>query len=63
MTTEKDAVKLTPALRTQLEAAVGPLMVVRLETAFVFESPVMRALGSRLRTAGAQEQTAEARVR
>lgn len=44
VTTEKDAVKLTPALRARLEAQVGPLMVTPLEASFVYESPVVRAL-------------------
>ena len=49
LTTEKDAVKLTPGMRARLEAEVGPLMVVALDAAFVFESPVMRLLTARLR--------------
>ena len=49
VTTEKDAVKLSPALWQALEEAVGPVMVVALEAAFVYESPVMRLLENRLR--------------
>lgn len=51
ITTEKDAVKLSHAVRARLEAEVGPLMVVRLDTHFVYESPVVRTLESRLRAA------------
>ena len=53
VTTEKDAVKLSPAMRARLEAEVGPLMVVALDAAFVFESPVMRGLEAKLRARGA----------
>ncbi len=53
VTTEKDAVKLSPALCQALEEAVGPLMVVALDAAFVYESPVMRLLESRLRAVAA----------
>ena len=49
VTSEKDAVKLSPAMRGRLEAAVGPFMVVALDAAFVFESPVMRGLEAKLR--------------
>lgn len=49
VTTEKDAVKLTPAMRTRIEAEVGPLMVVGLQAQFVYESPVLRALDEHLR--------------
>ncbi len=64
VTTEKDAVKLTPAMRTRLEEAVGPLMVVALDAAFVYESPVMRLLEDRLRSAPADpEVRAEVRSR
>ncbi len=49
ITTEKDAVKISPALRSRLEAEVGPLMVVRLDVQFVYESPVVRTLEDRLR--------------
>ena len=48
VTTEKDAVKLDPAMTARLREAVGPLMVVALEAHFVYESPVMRLLESRL---------------
>ena len=47
VTTEKDAVKLTPAMRAQLEA-VGPLAVARLESLFVDEETVVRAVEARL---------------
>ncbi len=63
VTTEKDAVKLSPTMRTRLEGEVGPLMVVRLETGFVYESPVVRALENRLRAARRAEERTEARVR
>jgi tetraacyldisaccharide 4'-kinase len=63
VTTEKDAVKLSAAMRARLEAEVGPLMVVRLEANFVFESPVVRTLENRLRAAGAERKEAEAHVR
>ncbi|MGI4827790.1 MAG: tetraacyldisaccharide 4'-kinase [Janthinobacterium lividum] len=51
VTTEKDAVKLTAAMQARLEAEVGPLMVVALDAAFVYEAPVMRLLEARLRPA------------
>lgn len=63
VTTEKDAVKLSPEMRSRLEAEVGPLMVVRLEVNFVFESPVARTLETRLRAKPAGERPLEARVR
>jgi len=63
VTTEKDAVKLSPEMRARLEAEVGPLVVVRLDVGFVYESPVVRALESRLRAAHAQGEQVEARVR
>ena len=47
VTTEKDAVKLTPAMRAQLEA-VAPLVVARLESLFVDEADVMRELEARI---------------
>ena len=47
VTTEKDAVKLAPALRTQLEA-VGPVVVVGLEAEFVYPERVARELEARL---------------
>jgi tetraacyldisaccharide 4'-kinase len=47
VTTEKDAVKLTPAMRAKLEA-VGPVMVAALDTEFVFPERVARELETRL---------------
>jgi tetraacyldisaccharide 4'-kinase len=47
VTTEKDGVKLSPAMRAQLEA-VGPLVVARLDCLFVDEVEVMRALEARI---------------
>jgi tetraacyldisaccharide 4'-kinase len=47
MTTEKDAVKLSPALRARLEV-VGPLVVVELEAEFVYPERVARELEARL---------------
>jgi len=47
LTTEKDAVKLSPALRARLEA-VGPLVVVELEAEFVYPERVARELEARL---------------
>ena len=49
VTTEKDAVKLAPDVMARLEAEVGPVMVVALDAAFVYEAPVMRLLEARLR--------------
>jgi tetraacyldisaccharide 4'-kinase len=46
VTTEKDAVKLTPELRAQLEGA--PLVVARLQAAFVQPEDVLRELEARL---------------
>ena len=48
VTTEKDAVKLSPELRAMLEA-VGPLMVVALEVEFVDAEAVVDAIEARLR--------------
>ena len=48
VTTEKDAVKLMPSMVARLEAEVGPVMVVALDTTFVYESPVVRLLEQRL---------------
>jgi tetraacyldisaccharide 4'-kinase len=62
VTTEKDAVKLSAPMRSRLEAEIGPLMTVRLETSFVYESPVVRALETRLRGAQARSQQTEAHV-
>lgn len=47
VTTEKDAVKLTDALRTRLESA-GPVVVVGLDVEFVDAEAVMNDLGERL---------------
>jgi len=47
VTTEKDAVKLTPALREML-AAVGPLMVVALEVEFADSEKVVAAIEARI---------------
>ena len=47
MTTEKDAVKLTEAMRRRLEAH-GPLMVVALEAEFADPAAVLRALEAKL---------------
>jgi tetraacyldisaccharide 4'-kinase len=47
VTTEKDAVKLSAAMRAQLEQ-VGPLMVVALEAEFDDPGAVLRALEGRL---------------
>jgi tetraacyldisaccharide 4'-kinase len=47
VTTEKDAVKLTKELRSQL-AVVGPLVVVALEAEFVYPERVARELEARL---------------
>ena len=38
VTTEKDAVKLSGAMRARLEAEVGPLMVAELVVEFVYPS-------------------------
>jgi tetraacyldisaccharide 4'-kinase len=47
VTTEKDAVKLSPAMRAQLEA-VGPLVVARLDCFFVDPAEVIRAVEARI---------------
>jgi tetraacyldisaccharide 4'-kinase len=47
ITTEKDAVKLTPALRQQLEQH-GPLMVVALEATFTAPETVLRDIAARI---------------
>jgi tetraacyldisaccharide 4'-kinase len=47
ITTEKDAVKLTVAMRGRLEA-VGPLVIARLDALFVDEAEVVRELEERL---------------
>jgi tetraacyldisaccharide-1-P 4'-kinase len=46
VTTEKDAVKLTPELRAQLGGA--PLVVARLEAVFLNPEDVVRELEARL---------------
>jgi tetraacyldisaccharide 4'-kinase len=43
VTTEKDAVKLTPAMRERLEI-LGPLMIVALEAEFADSEAVMAAI-------------------
>ena len=48
VTTEKDAVKLNAATVARLQKEVGPLVVPALHATFVYESPVVRALASRL---------------
>jgi tetraacyldisaccharide 4'-kinase len=53
VTTEKDAVKLTLAMRERLEQ-VGPLMVVALEAEFADAQAVLRALEAKLLAAEAQ---------
>jgi tetraacyldisaccharide 4'-kinase len=52
ITTEKDAVKLTSAMRERLEQ-VGPLMVVALEAEFADAKAVLRALETKLLAAEA----------
>lgn len=47
VTTDKDAVKLTPEMRQRLET-VGPVMVVTLEVEFVNTYEVMRAVEARI---------------
>jgi tetraacyldisaccharide 4'-kinase len=51
VTTEKDAVKLSPAMRAQLEQ-LGPLMIVALEAEFDDPTAVLRALEAALTAAG-----------
>ena len=51
VTTEKDAVKLSAAMRGRIEAEVGPLMVAELVVEFVYPERVMRELESRLSSA------------
>jgi tetraacyldisaccharide 4'-kinase len=48
VTTEKDAVKLTPELRAQLEAA-APVLVARLQVVFADPQQAVRELEARLR--------------
>ena len=50
VTTEKDAVKLTAAMRERIEEH-GPLMVVALEASFVYPERVARELKARLSSA------------
>ena len=45
VTTEKDAVKLTPVMRDRLEA-VGPMVVARLNLELVEEQEALMQLGS-----------------
>jgi tetraacyldisaccharide 4'-kinase len=47
VTTEKDAVKLTPEMRAQLDA-VAPLLVARLTVAFADADAVVRAVEARI---------------
>jgi tetraacyldisaccharide 4'-kinase len=47
VTTEKDAVKLSPEMRARLEQ-VGPLVITRLDCSFVDEESVARELEARL---------------
>jgi tetraacyldisaccharide 4'-kinase len=47
VTTEKDAVKLSAAMRSRLET-VGPLMIAELDVEFIFPERVMRELEARL---------------
>lgn len=63
VTTEKDAVKLSPAMRAELEQQVGPLMVVRLDAQFLYEAPVVRALEGKLRPTVTSMEYMEARAR
>ena len=63
ITTEKDAVKISPGMRSRLEAEAGPLVVARLETSFVYEAPVIRALEKRLRPPHEESEPLEARSR
>ncbi len=51
VTTEKDAVKLTKAMRERLEA-VGPLVVVGLDVTFLDEGAVVRDLERSIGKAG-----------
>jgi tetraacyldisaccharide 4'-kinase len=48
ITTEKDAVKLTPELRAQLEAT-APVLVARLQASFLDLQEAVRELEARLR--------------
>ena len=53
VTTEKDAVKLNQATVVRLQNEIGPLIVPALDASFVYESPVVRALASRLQSPAA----------
>ncbi len=53
VTTEKDAVKLSEATVARLREEIGPLIVPALDASFVYESPVVRALSSRLQSPAA----------
>lgn len=59
VTTEKDAVKLSAEAVARLEAEVGPVMVVTLEAGFVYESPVVRLLETRLRVRAEDPEPAD----
>ncbi len=48
VTTEKDAVKLTGAMRKRLESSVGPLVVVELEVEFLNRAEVVTEIEERL---------------
>jgi tetraacyldisaccharide-1-P 4'-kinase len=48
ITTEKDAAKLTPELRAQLEAT-APVLVARLQASFLDPQEAVRELEARLR--------------
>jgi tetraacyldisaccharide 4'-kinase len=53
VTTEKDAAKLSAAMRERL-GSMGPLMVVALEAEFVDTRAVMHALDNKLQTVEAR---------
>jgi tetraacyldisaccharide 4'-kinase len=53
VTTEKDAVKLTAAMRERLQQ-LGPLMVVALEAEFADAQAIMRVLEAKLLAPEAQ---------
>lgn len=50
VTTEKDAIKLNEIAIARLQDEIGPLIVPALDASFVYESPVLRALSSRLQS-------------
>ncbi len=62
VTTEKDAVKLTDALRARLTYEIGPVMTVALDAGFVYEAPVARAIEAKLRGPAPAIHTQAARV-